>query len=447
MAEYSGPLFRDDNDGYKIEDELLPVPATGAEAGELVSLDFIPAFQSFSASNEQQLAYLLLIIRTGVTHQNLRNPLNVCLVIDQSSSMRGEKLFSVKSAAKRVVDQLTSNDYFTLISFNDRATIVVNCQKVVSRETIKSQIDLIDAKGGTELAQGLFSGINEMKPAAGMTDLNYLLLLTDGQTYGDAERCVHLGNEAARHKIVIHPMGIGADWNEDLLETVAARSGGSSEYIETADQIVKVFMQKISQFRATLANDATLIYRPVPGAKIRQVHRTSPNIGDLELTTDPNTSMGVVMLGPLGMSTEYKLLIETLVPPCPAGAYRMADISLNYSETEGRHEKHAVNLAIGFNFIEPSKPTAVNSEVKTLIEKISAFKLQARAWQDIANGDIESGTKRLSAVGSRLLSMGEVDLAAQVKAEVQNLEQRGTTSAEGKKRIKYGTRGLTGSIE
>jgi hypothetical protein len=419
-------------------------PASTPE--ELVTLDFVPSFQAFPALPDQQLAYLLLMIRTQAnTLQASRTPLNICLVLDQSSSMRGEKLFQIKSAARQVVDQLTVADFFSLISFNDRPTTVVSCQKVSSRESIKAMIDNIEARGGTELATGLQAGIQEMKRAVGFTSLNYILLLTDGQTYGDADRCVQLGQEAARLNIVIYPMGVGTDWNEDLLETVAAKGGGTSEYIEAADQIVRVFMQKINQLRSTLAHTSTLSFQPVGGVSFKKVHRVSPNIAALE-QINPGESSPAYNLGPLGRGSEYSVLVEMVLPACPVGSFRVADINLSFNAPEANRMRMDNRLPIGLNFAESTKGVSLNPEVRQVIERVSAFQLQARAWQEIEAGDIESGTKRLAAVSTRLLSMGQVDLAAQVQHEVENLEARGTASSQGKKHIKFGTRGLASDI-
>lgn len=414
---------------------------------ELITLDYMPSFQAYPSLSEQQLAYLLLVARThGSSMQSNRTPLNVCLVIDHSSSMRGEKLFQVKSAARQVVDQLTVADFFTLIAFNDRPTTVVSCQKVTSRENIKSLIDGIEGRGGTELATGLQAGIQEMRRATAFTNLNYVLLLTDGQTYGDADRCVQLGQEAARNNIVIYPMGIGTDWNEDLLETVAAKCGGSSEYIESADQIARAFMQRINQLRSSLTHSSVLTFQPVNGVVLRKVHKVNPSIAELE-QINPNAAAPAYNLGPLARDSEYSILVEMALPPCPVGTYRIADVNLTFNAPDASRARIDTKIAIGLNFVESTKGFSLNPEMRQLIERVSAFQLQSRAWQEISSGDVASGTRRLAAVGTRLLSMGEVDLAEQVQNEVANLEARGTSSSQGQKRIKYGTRGLTSDVD
>jgi Ca-activated chloride channel family protein len=148
----------------------------------------------------------------------------------------------------------------------------------------------------------------------------------------------------------------------------------------------------------------------------------------------------------MGRGSEYRVLLEVVIPPFSPGTYQIANLGLNYVTTE-EQQPFSVRLPIGLTFVDSQQPTPISPEVRAIIEKITTYKIQAKAWQDISDGNIDSGKKKLAAVGTRLLSMGEVDLAAQVQEEILNLEQRGSTSAEGKKRIKYGTRGLTGAID
>ena len=79
-----------------------------------------------TASDQEQLLYLLIeATPEGTSSQIPKLVLNVCLVIDRSSSMRGERLSQVKEAANKIVDQLDQADYFSLVVFNDRADVTV----------------------------------------------------------------------------------------------------------------------------------------------------------------------------------------------------------------------------------------------------------------------------------------------------------------------------------
>ena len=84
----------------------------------------------------------------------------------------------------------------------------------------------------------------------------------------------------------------------------------------------------------------------------------------------------------------------------------------------------------------------VDGVVKHWLERTVAYRLQASAWQHVEQGNIEEATKKLRMAGTRLLESGQTDLAQTVQEEATRLLRSGTTSDEGRKRIKYGTRGL-----
>ncbi|NLF00289.1 MAG: DnaJ domain-containing protein, partial [Anaerolineales bacterium] len=80
------------------------------------------------ARHEEQVAYLLLEIRPGAGMQAPRLPLNLCLVIDRSTSMQGARLEYVKAAAREIIAGLQDDDALALVTFSDRAQVVLPSQ-------------------------------------------------------------------------------------------------------------------------------------------------------------------------------------------------------------------------------------------------------------------------------------------------------------------------------
>jgi Ca-activated chloride channel family protein len=185
----------------------------------------------------------------------------------------------------------------------------------------------------------------------------------------------------------------------------------------------------------------------VQGIKIRNANRVVPNISEMEIIPGNNKGELNLELGVMRYKHDYKVLIELLLPTSPPGVFRVGDFSLRYTPIEAQKNTVHLKLSVGITITEPIHSSPINPEVKSILEKITTFKLQAKAWQDLSSGDIEGGKKKLAAVGTKLLNMGESILASQVEQELNNLEVRGVATAEGKKRIKYGTRGLTGLFE
>jgi len=148
-------------------------------------------------SDEPQLLYVLLeATPEGLPAQLPKLPLNLCLVLDRSSSMRGDRLNQVKEAAGRIIDQLGPDDYFSLVVFNDRADVVVTAQRVNNKAELKRAVGSIEAAGGTEMATGMALAVQEIQRPLISRGISRLLLLTDGRTYGDESQCVEIARRA-----------------------------------------------------------------------------------------------------------------------------------------------------------------------------------------------------------------------------------------------------------
>jgi Ca-activated chloride channel family protein len=68
--------------------------------------------------------------------------------------------------------------------------------------------------------------------------------------------------------------------------------------------------------------------------------------------------------------------------------------------------------------------------------------MQERARKEIEKGNIDTATRQLQTLAANLLSQGERSLAQTIMLEVDNLQQKNALSAEGSKKINYGTRAL-----
>jgi len=114
-----------------------------------------------------------------------RLPLNLCLVLDRSTSMQGVRLQQVKEATHRIIDYLQPIDTFSLVVFSDRSEVLLPGQQDIDKALAKSVASTIQPSGGTEMLQGLLAGLKEIQANRTENAVNHIILLTDGQTYGD----------------------------------------------------------------------------------------------------------------------------------------------------------------------------------------------------------------------------------------------------------------------
>lgn len=403
----------------------------------LISLAVQPARPALQVCSEPQLVYLHVRTQTQ-TGQRRALPLNICLVLDRSSSMRGERLFQVKEAAQHVINGLDSANAFGLVAFNDRAEVIVPSQTVRDRDGLKQAIAGIEARGGTEMAQGLALALQEVERPK-LNGINRIILLTDGRTYGDEHACVELSRRAQRRGIGLTTLGVGTEWNEDLLETMTAGPNSRTQYIAGTKEIVPVFESELVRLQATVAQSAEFGISLHPEAQLRSMYRVTPFITPLQVQS-AGGGLWRVPIGEWAGGEEQSFMLELVVPPTTAGLLPVARLDLRY-DTVGGTGQEVVTSAVQLPAVARASDD-VDHDVRRALERVMAYQLQMRAWQSVAEGRIDDATKRLQIAGTHLFNAGEVALAETVHAEATRLLQGGSTSADGRKRIKYGTRGL-----
>jgi Ca-activated chloride channel homolog len=393
--------------------------------------------------NTQQLVYVLIDTVLGAAMARVQVPLNLSLVLDKSGSMQGKKIANLREAAKLVVDRLGSQDTISIIAFSDKKYLIAPSQPVTDKVELMRQIDRIRDGGGTAISGGMKMGLAELDKALAPDRVSRMLLLTDGQTFGDEEACKKLGSQAGSRGIVVNALGLGDDWNEDLLDDVAEASGGKADFIDSPDKILDFFRQAVQTMQDTVVQNAQMVMRLANGVTPRQIWQVLPMISNLGYKPLSDRDVQVT-LGELQKGQPRSLLVELLISSRPAGRYRIAQVEANY-DVPGLKlvgEKTKSDILLDFT-ADVALAKQHDAEVMNIVEKVTAFKLQTRALEDAKMGDVAGASQKLRAAATRLLEMGEQDLAEAALAEAKNLEKSGQMSAYGTKKLRYETRKLT----
>jgi Ca-activated chloride channel family protein len=286
-------------------------------------------------------------------------------------------------------------------------------------------------------------GLYELEKAISPDRVSRMLLLTDGQTFGDEEACKRLGKRAGDKGIVVNALGLGDDWNEDLLDAIAGASGGVADFIDTPDKIEHFFDQVVQSMQATVVQNATVVLRLANGITPRQVWQVLPMITNLGYRPLSDRDVQVA-LGELEKGQPRSLLVELLVGPRPEGRYRLAQAEITYDVSGLGISGAKVRSDILLDFTaDPALARQYDAEVMNIVEKVTAFKLQTRALEEAKSGNVAGASQKLRAAATRLLELGEDDLAKSALEEAANLEKTGQMSARGTKKLRYETRKLT----
>ncbi|MGB9633251.1 MAG: vWA domain-containing protein [Chloroflexaceae bacterium] len=382
-----------------------------------------------------QVAYVLIEVQPTQVVAQVRMPVNVGFVLDRSGSMKGEKIERVRQAVSMAIDLLDAQDIASIVIFDHRTEVLVPAAPVTDRRGIKERVARIRDAGGTKIAPAVDRVLREInRDRSGA--IRRLVLLTDGQTENENE-CLLRADDAGRLGVPITALGVGQDWNEDLLIEMANRSGGTADYIARPDEITEYFRNTVQKAQSVAVQNATLNLRLVQGITPRAVWQVLPLISNLGYRPLSDREVSVP-LGELETGAGRTLLVELLVDQRPAGTYRIGQAEVSYDVPAlGRSgEKNRVDVLLTFTD-DPQQLQQVHPGVMNVVEKVSAFKLQTRALQDLAQGDVAGATQKLKSAVTRLLNQGELELAQTMQQEIKNLEQSGQLSSEGQKTIKF----------
>ena len=394
------------------------------------------------AGASPQAAYLLVEALAGAKNESV--PLNFCLVLDRSGSMQGPKLAAMKDATKRVIDTLTPQDIVAIVLFDDTVQVLTPATPAGDKDALKASIDSIEEAGGTAMSGGLQAGLAELQKNATPDRVGALLLLTDGQTWGDEDQCRALAKDLSAAGVRITALGLGAEWNEKLLDDLADTTGGSSDYVADPAQITSFFQRAVRAAQGTVAQDARLLLRLARDVTPRAVHRVTPTIANLGYQPIGANEVAV-KLGNLEAGTAASVVIDLMLPPRAAGSFRIAQAELHYTPLGGSED--IVKQDVLLEFSADAGAPQYDPRVMNLVEKVTAFKLQTRALSEAEAGNVAGATQKLRAAATRLLDLGELDLAQKAQEQATQLEQGQSVSAESQKELRYATRRLTQKLE
>lgn len=296
----------------------------------MVSRDNRPSIEAVTerpllvAGREQNIDLLMRITAPEVGGSKARPHLNIGVVLDRSGSMQGEKMAHARRAAAYCVDQLMADDRISVIIFDNVVETIVPSRLAEAKEAIKERITSIRARNSTALHEAWVKGGIEVSEHLREGAINRVLLITDGlANVGETnvDTIVSQAAEVATRGVSTSTIGIGADFNEDLLIPMAEAGGGNAWHVREPGEMERIFATELKGLIAQVGHTVSLGLTPGDGVKVRDV------LNDFEVTHTGRYKLPNLLAG-----ASLDVVARLQVPAMAAGRrHKILDLRLAWN--------------------------------------------------------------------------------------------------------------------
>jgi Ca-activated chloride channel family protein len=325
-----------------------------------------------------------------------RLPLDVALVIDRSGSMAGGKLELAKMAARRAVELLGPRDHVALVAYDTEVELLAAGAPLdpSHQHRLLSAIDHLHTGSSTNLSGGWLLGCEEVGRAGRDGTVARTLLLSDGlANHGITDVNVlktHAGELRARG-VATSTFGIGADFDERLMEGMARSGGGNFYYLQHPEQIPEFLMSELGEALEVVARGAVLTVEVEPGIMIASLddRRTTRNGSTVEIALDDLVSR-----------QQMELVLRVTFPRGAVGA--TSGLSVQLTDRDGVLQVRPVWVDWEYADHDANDAQRRDEEVDLAVAQRYAARAREEAAELNRAGDLERARGVLLATARRI---------------------------------------------
>jgi Ca-activated chloride channel family protein len=368
-----------------------------------------------------------------------RPPVNLAIVLDRSGSMQGQKLEHAKEAAIEALRRLGPKDVFSLVVYDHNVRTVVPATMVVysggddGRRVnfdIETKIRQIRAGGHTALFGGVSQGAAEIRKFIKGGFVNRIILLSDGLANvgpSTPEDLGRLGAAFIKEGISVTTVGVGVDYNEDLMTQLSQQSDGNSYFVESSADLPRIFKSELGDVLNVVAKRVHIDIQFPKGIKPIQIIGREGRV--------KKNSVELYLNQLYGRQGKYGLIEVELPGGMDGDSVKVADATATYENTFSRR-KETVHGSVWAKF--SSAPEEVIKSENKNVRKDHQLNLNAAAQEKaillLDKGKKNEAVKTLTESARELKSLGNryndqvlLDKARQMESQAGQIEREGMT--------------------
>ncbi len=367
-------------------------------------------------------------------------PINLAVVLDRSGSMAGAKLEKAKQAAGVALDQLGRSDIFSVIIYDDEVEVLIPPQKVEDKEDLKRQINRIKDGGSTALYAGVEKGAAQLRKYFDSENVNRMILLSDGIANvgpSSPSQLAKLGKELRQEGMGVSTIGLGDDYNEDLMTALAEASHGNYYYVKDAEKLPGIFTEELGTVKSVVARNVKVIITLPKGVKPRGI------LGEEDIAFNGQTV--TIPLSEFYGSQTRRFLLSCEAPDISDAEIALAQVEVSYEDSANgeavRENKTATakqNSDVRLVEASVKADVAANTAItRNRLAKEQAVKLadagKSKDAADVLLRQAAANAALPAAAKSQLLKEEDSEL----RGKAEELKSAGSLSKTSRKEFQY----------
>eukprot|EP01032_Pedospumella_encystans_P011085 gene11085-12918_t len=247
------------------EDLLTALTVAAAAAGPVavptMTVSASPEFPELSRNAREEFYARVSLKYEDVEAVSLQKvPVDIVCVLDNSGSMQGSKISSLKKAMEFVIQTLGPNDRLSIVNFNSNATPLHGLLKMNSTNqgTATAAIRSLHATGGTDILDGMRSGWSILENRKTKNPASCMFLLTDGQDRDNTAEKLNLARSMKSAGTSLFVFGFGTDHDSEHMDAIANAAEGVFTYVESDNMVTDAFGGTIGAQQGQSLSNITL---------------------------------------------------------------------------------------------------------------------------------------------------------------------------------------------